>query len=77
MQNGLRKKMINAVKLSAMGKFHEAISCTYDYINVIKMEQKNAEEAIEIRKKLLAHMDVEDNNVFLTRKQTSDYRRLF
>lgn len=76
LQNGLRKKMINAVKLSAMGKFQESINCTHDYINVIKMEQKNAEEAIEICKKLLAHMDVEDDNIFLTRKQAADYLQI-
>lgn len=73
LQNGLRKKMINIVKLSAKGKFEEAISCTENYINQIEQERKNAEEAIEISKHLLLDIDVEKNNMFLTRKQTADY----
>lgn len=73
LQNGLRKKMINIVKLSAKGKFEEAISCTEDYINQVEQERKNAEEAIEISKHLLLDIDVEKSNMFLTRKQTADY----
>ncbi|WP_010297641.1 MerR family transcriptional regulator [Clostridium senegalense] len=73
LQNGLRKKIINVVKLSARGELQEAINCTKDYINQIKQEQKNAEEAIEISKKLLSGINAEDNNIFFTRKQTSDY----
>ena len=65
--------MINIVKLSAKGKFEEAISCTENYINQIEQERKNAEEAIEISKHLLLDIDVEKNNMFLTRKQTADY----
>lgn len=73
LQNGLRKKMINIVKLSAKGNFEEAISCTEDYINQVEQERKNAEEAIEISKHLLLDIGVEKNNMFLTRKQTADY----
>ncbi|EPN2035595.1 MerR family DNA-binding transcriptional regulator, partial [Clostridium botulinum] len=73
LQNGLRKKIINVVKLSAKGEFQEAINCTNDYINQIKEERKNAEEAIELSKKLLSEIDAKDNYIFFTRKQTSDY----
>ncbi|WP_061316822.1 MerR family transcriptional regulator [Clostridium botulinum] len=73
LQNGLRKKIINVVKLSAKGEFQEAINCTNDYIDQIKQERKNAEEAIELSKKLLLEIDAKDNYVFFTRKQTSDY----
>lgn len=73
LQNGLRKKIINVVKLSAKGEFQEAINCTNDYINQIKQEQKNAEEAIELSKKLLLGIDEKDNYIFFTRKQTADY----
>lgn len=65
LQNGLRKKIINVVKLSAKGKFQEAINCTDDYINQIKQERKNAEEAIELSKKLLLEIDAKDNYIFL------------
>ncbi len=40
LQNELRKKIINVVKLSAKGEFQEAINCTNDYINQIKQERK-------------------------------------
>ncbi len=73
LQNGLRKKIINVVKLSAKGEFQEAINCINDYINQIKQERKNAEEAIELSKKLLLEIDAKDNYIFFTRKQTSDY----
>ncbi|SHK27347.1 DNA-binding transcriptional regulator, MerR family [Clostridium cavendishii DSM 21758] len=76
LQNGLRKKIINVVKLSAKGQFQEAINCTNDYINQIKQEQKNAEEAIEISKKLLVGMDAKDNSIFFTRKETSGYLQI-
>ncbi|AUN02341.1 MerR family transcriptional regulator [Clostridium botulinum] len=69
LQNGLRKKIINVVKLSAKGEFQEAINCINDYINQIKQERKNAEEAIELSKKLLLEIDAKDNYIFFTRKQ--------
>ena len=53
LQNGLRKKMINIVKLSAKGKFREAISETNDYIKQISQERKKAEEAIDLSKNIL------------------------
>lgn len=40
LQNGLRKKIINVVKLSARGELQEAINCTKDYLSQIKQEQK-------------------------------------
>lgn len=52
LQSGLRKNMINIIKLSARGEFQKAIACTSNYINQVKIEQKNAEEAIEITKKI-------------------------
>jgi DNA-binding transcriptional MerR regulator len=73
LQNGLRKKIINVVKLSAKGEFQEAINCINEYINQIKQERKNAEEAIELSKKLLVGIDVRGNSIFFTRKQTADY----
>ncbi len=76
LQNGLRKKIINIVKLSARGEFLEAINCTNDYINQIKQEQKNAEEAIELSRKLLLGIDVKDNDIIFSRKQTADYLKV-
>lgn len=76
LQNGLRKKIIKVVKLSAKGELQEAINCINDYIKQIRQEKKNAEEAIEMSKKLLSGVDVEDNNMFFTRKQTADYLKV-
>ncbi|MDC4240311.1 MerR family transcriptional regulator [Clostridium tertium] len=73
LQNGLRKKIINIVKLSAKGEFEEAIICTNDYINQVKNERRNAEEAIEISKQLLLGTKNTENDIFLTRKQTAEY----
>lgn len=73
LQNGLRKKIINVVKLAAKGELQEAINCTNDYINQIKQERKNAEEAIELSQKLLLGIDTKDDCILFTRKQTADY----
>lgn len=73
LQSGLRKKMINIIKLSARGEFQKAIVCTSNYINQVEIEQKNAEEAIEITRKLLSGIHKEEKDVSLTRKQTADY----
>ena len=76
LQNGLRKKIIKVVKLSAQGEFEEAINCTNEYINQIKQEQKNAEEAIDISRKILSGIDVEENDISFTRKQAADYLKV-
>lgn len=76
LQNGLRKKIINVVKLAAKGEFQEAINCTNDYINQIRQERKNAEEAIELSKKLLLGGDAKGNDRLFTRKQTADYLQI-
>lgn len=73
LQNGLRKKMINIVKLSAKGKFKEAIIDTNDYIKQINQERKNAEEAIELSKNILLGIESKENEIILTRKQAADY----
>ncbi|MHB7979148.1 MerR family transcriptional regulator [Clostridium sporogenes] len=73
LQSGLRKSMINIIKLSAQGEFQKAIVSTNNYIDQVKIEQKNAEEAIEITKKLLSGIQETEDNIAFTRKQTADY----
>ncbi|MDU5116433.1 MAG: MerR family DNA-binding transcriptional regulator, partial [Clostridium botulinum] len=73
LQSGLRKNMINIIKLSAQGEFQKAIVSTNNYIDQVKIEQKNAEEAIEITKKLLSGIQETEDNIAFTRKQTADY----
>ncbi|MBU5300498.1 MerR family transcriptional regulator [Clostridium sporogenes] len=73
LQSGLRKSMINIIKLSAQGEFQKAIVSTNNYIDQVKIEQKNAEEAIKITKKLLSGIQETEDNIAFTRKQTADY----
>lgn len=73
LQSGLRKNMINIIKLSAQGEFQKAIVSTNNYIDQVKIEQENAEEAIKITKKLLYGIQETEDNVAFTRKQTGDY----
>ncbi|MPW25251.1 MerR family transcriptional regulator [Alkalibaculum sp. M08DMB] len=73
LQSGLRKKIIHIIKLSAKREFQEAITCTNEYIKQVKIEQRNAEEAIDITDRLLSGIQEEEFNMCLTRKQTSQY----
>ena len=50
LQNGLRKKIVQMVITAATKDFNKALALTYEYINQIKQEQNNAEEAIVIVK---------------------------
>ena len=73
LQKGLRKQAISIIKTSALGKFNEAFYLTEDYIEKIKNEQKNAEEAIEITQKLLSSKVQEIGTKYFTRKEAADY----
>lgn len=53
LQNGLRKKIAQMIRVAATGDFDGAILLTNEYLKQIKQEQTNAEEAIEIVKQLL------------------------
>jgi len=73
LQNGLRKKIINIIKTSAMGDFEKAIEYCDDYINQLNREEKNAEEAIELAKKIILGEEEIENQISFTRKQVADY----
>jgi DNA-binding transcriptional MerR regulator len=76
LQNGLRKQAIMIIKTAAQGNFDLAFSLTQHYLQQIKNEQKNAQEAISITEKLLAGDEQEENTTFLTRKEAADYLRI-
>jgi len=76
MQNGLRKQAISIIKTSALGNFTEAICLTEHYLQQIRNEQKNAEEAIAITEKLLSGESQEVGTTFLTRKEAADYLQI-
>ncbi len=76
LQNGLRKQIIAIIKTSASGNFNKAISLTEHYLRQIKYEQRNAEEAITIAKRLLSGGQKELDDTVLTRKETADYLQI-
>lgn len=75
LQNGLRKKAVDIIKISATKNFDVAICLTESYLSQIRAEQQNAEEAIEIVKQILfaSHHREEAEHLSLTRKQTAEY----
>jgi len=73
LQNGLRKKIINIIKISAKGDFKEAIKLCEYYIKQLRREKINAEEAIEITKKIILGGESKDNEISFTRKQAAEY----
>ena len=72
LQNGLRKKVVEIIKLSANRDFNKAIMFAEEYRNQIQREKRNAEESICIAKQILSGKSVEQI-LFLKRKEVSDY----
>lgn len=72
LQNGLRKKIVEAVKTSAIGNFDKAICLTKEYRDQIKTERKNAEEAISIAKQILSG-NLTEQSLCMKRKEVSEY----
>ena len=71
LQNGLRKQIIEMIKVSAAGNFEKAVDLTRTYLWQVRLEQKNAEEAIEIVKQLLNHKP-QENDIAYKRKEVSE-----
>lgn len=71
LQNGLRKKILQAVKSSAAGDFNTALSLTEEYLQQIKQERSNAEKAIIIVKQILFGGAPENSHLF-KRKEVSE-----
>lgn len=71
LQNGLRKKIVQMLMVSATGDFDTAINLTQDYLKQIGQERRNAEEAIEIVKQILSG-GIQENSRQLKRKDVSE-----
>lgn len=71
LQNGLRKKAIAIVKMSAKQDFDEAIVLTKEYIKSIEKEIDNANEAVDIAGKLMNRLNYE-KDFNLKRKEASE-----
>ncbi len=72
LQNGLRKKVVETIKLSANGDFDKALMLGEEYLSQIQREQIDAEEAIGIAKQILSGNSVEHTH-FWKRKEVSDH----
>ena len=72
LQNGLRKKVVEIIKLSANRDFDKALMFAEEYRSQIQREQINAEESIDIAKQILSGESVK-NTLFFKRKEVSDY----
>lgn len=70
LQNGLRRKIVTAVKISALGKYGEALTLTGEYITAIDAEIQNAGEAITVTRELLAG-GTQERDFSLKRKDVS------
>lgn len=71
LQNGLRKKIVKMIKVSATGDFDAAVLLINEYIKQIRQERTNAEEAIEIVKQLLSG-NTQPYTHHLKRKEVSE-----
>ena len=76
LQNGLRKQAITIIKTSALGNFSKAICLAEQYLQQIRNEQRNAEEAISITQRLLSGDSQEQGTTHLTRKEAADYLQI-
>lgn len=73
LQNGLRKQAISIIKASASGNFEKAIQLTELYLEQLRQEQENAEEAIVITRRLLSGEEPGDTAFHFTRQEAADY----
>lgn len=71
--NGLRKEAIEVIKSSAKRDYEGSIEKTENYLKHLRLEYKNAEEAIRVVKEFLIGEESKNNNMKLTRKDTADY----
>ncbi len=72
LQNGLRKKAAETVRLSAGRDLDKALVSAEEYRSQIQREQRNAEESIGIARQILSGKSAE-HILFLKRKEVSDY----
>lgn len=75
LQNGLRKRAIDIIKVSASGDYKTAAELTRQYIEQVDVEKENAEEAIRITRSMLSGMDAAslDTRIAYTRQQAADF----
>ena len=72
LQNGLRTKIVQMIKVSAAGDYDKALELTEGYRMWLRQEIANAEEAIDIVKRILDGRQ-EENVHTMKRKEVSEY----
>ncbi len=72
LQGGLRKKIVDVVKLSAKSDFTKAILLTQEYIADVRTERSHADEAIHIVQNILTG-ETSDTPILMKRKEVSDH----
>lgn len=72
LQNGLRKKVVQIVKVSATGDFDEALRLTEAYLKQLRRERLQAEAAVKIAERILSGEPSEHIH-FMKRKEASAY----
>lgn len=72
LQNGLRKKIVQMVKISATGDFDKALSLAGEYLEQLKRERTNAEEAAALVRGILSGENTIHSHS-LKRKDVSEY----
>lgn len=73
LHNGLRKKVVETVKVSAKRDFNKALVLADEYLSRIQKEERNAEEAIGITRQILAGKEISEIPLYLKRKEVSEY----
>ena len=73
LQNGLRKKIVETVKVSAKKDFNKALVLANEYLSQIQMEERNAEESISITRQILDGKEISETPLCLKREEVSEY----
>ena len=71
LQSGLRKRIVEVVKLSAKGQYDNAIALTNVYIDIVRSEIANANEPVEITNAFLKG-SFQEEGPLMKRKEVSD-----
>lgn len=71
LQNGLRKQVIDIIKVSAKGDYNKALELIEEHLKSIRKEERNAKEAIKIVENNLLEENIESIRIY-TRKQLAD-----
>ena len=72
LQSGLRKQIYQMVKLSAAGRFDQALALTEAYLSRLRQERGHAEDAVRTVKQILSG-EVQENRASMKRKEVSAY----